>query len=307
MNFFSALDRIVNLRSLLMGAATVCAGMGAVGMVAVSDIFPFILCLFFAALAQMWAHFAHCLADVNNEYGIMHDSTYYDFKKANLPDLEVLCKAGTTAMAILTLTVGMGMVMISGWPAVAIGVAIFLLGYFDNYGPKPLYRTWFAPVLAACAFGILGVLGTAIVLEGYTEHITLDRGQWLPVILVGIAFGATAMNVQLLRDFAFAAEDRRLNKKTFTVKFGNTVTRLILLLNGLICAGALGYIPLYVYGHPHWAWLVPAIYVLVANLVIVLLTWSKSASIRYRLSQIGLYAQFTFGIILMICYIGHRV
>lgn len=307
MTIYKTALQIVRPRSLFMGAATVCAGMGAVGITAVSDILPFILCLLLAAFAQMWAHFAHCLADLSHEYGELLDDTYYHLSGVKRSDLKMICRGGNSAMMIVTLTLGMGMVMIAGWWAVAVGAFAFALGYLDNHGPYPLFRTPFSLMVTFLLFGVIGVSGTALVLEGYSEHVTLLPEQWVCVLLIGIAVGVTATNVQLYHEMGFRQDDHRYGKRTFPIRFGIVATVTVLLLNGIISAAILWYIPVYIYGHPHWQWMIPAYFVLATNIILVSLSLSRSEYNRKMVSVWTMYCQFIFCLLLMLCYIGHRI
>jgi 1,4-dihydroxy-2-naphthoate octaprenyltransferase len=140
----------------------------------------------------------------------------------------------TVVVFTLALVVGIYLVYRGGWPIVIIGLLSIASGLLYTAGPYPLAYVGLADVFVLVFFGPVAVGGTYYV---QTLHITPA------VIVAGLApglFSVAILSVNNLRDIE---SDRRANKKTLAVRFGEQFARAEFLI-AVIVASA---IPVYMY------------------------------------------------------------
>ncbi|OJH35589.1 1,4-dihydroxy-2-naphthoate polyprenyltransferase [Cystobacter ferrugineus] len=111
-------------------------------------------------------------------------------------------------LAVLT---GIYLVVVGGWPIVAIGVASVLAGYSYTGGPFPLAYHGLGDVFVFVFFGLVAVPGTF-----YVQALTVTSAAWWAAIPVG-AIGTALLVVNNLRD---AATDVKAGKRTLVVRLG---------------------------------------------------------------------------------------
>lgn len=111
-------------------------------------------------------------------------------------------------LAVLT---GIYLVVVGGWPIVAIGVASVLAGYSYTGGPFPLAYHGLGDVFVFVFFGLVAVPGTF-----YVQALTVTPAAWWAAIPVG-AIGTALLVVNNLRD---AATDVKAGKRTLVVRLG---------------------------------------------------------------------------------------
>ncbi len=108
---------------------------------------------------------------------------------------------------------GIYLLIHSGWPVVAIGIASILSGIAYTAGPYPLGYNGLGELFVFVFFGLIAVSGTTFVSAG-----TLSL---LP-FLTSIAPGALAMCVILVNNIRDVETDERAGKRTLAVRFGRT-------------------------------------------------------------------------------------
>ena len=113
-------------------------------------------------------------------------------------------------LAILT---GIYLVVVGGWPIVAIGLASVLAGYAYTGGPFPLAYHGLGDVFVFVFFGLVAVPGTF-----YVQALSVSPAAWWAAIPVG-AIGTALLVVNNLRD---ASTDVKAGKHTLVVRLGTT-------------------------------------------------------------------------------------
>jgi len=115
---------------------------------------------------------------------------------------------GFFALAALA---GIYLVMLGGWPILALGAVSVLAGWAYSAGPRPISHTPLGELFVLAFFGIAAVGGT-VWLQG-------DFPGWESLV-VGIALGAFAAAVLLVNNHRDAASDARQGRRTLAMLLG---------------------------------------------------------------------------------------
>ncbi|TSC31211.1 1,4-dihydroxy-2-naphthoate polyprenyltransferase [Corallococcus sp. Z5C101001] len=168
---------------------------------------------------------AALLGAVLIQIGTNFINDYYDFKKgadteerlgpkrvtqSGLIAPGTVLTGGLTCFALATL-VGVYLVMVGGWPIVAIGVMSLLCGYAYTGGPYPLGYHGLGDLFVIIFFGLVAVTGTYYVQAGL-----VGPAAWWVSLPVG-AIGTCLIVVNNQRD---ASTDVKAGKRTVVVRFG---------------------------------------------------------------------------------------
>jgi len=155
---------------------------------------------------------------------------YYDFKKGadtservgpmrvtqhGLIAPSTVLAAGLICFAAATVA-GTYLVVIGGWPIVAIGLLSLAAGYAYTGGPFPLGYHGLGEAFVFIFFGLVAVAGTYYVQAG-----TLHPVVWF----VAVPMGALASAVLVVNNLRDIATDSRAGKRTIAVRFGARATR----------------------------------------------------------------------------------
>jgi 1,4-dihydroxy-2-naphthoate octaprenyltransferase len=152
---------------------------------------------------------------------------YYDFKKGadteerlgpkRVTQSGLIAPGTVLASALLcfglAVVTGIYLVVVGGWPIVAIGLASVLAGYAYTGGPFPLAYNGLGDVFVFVFFGLVAVPGTF-----YVQALTVGPEAWWAAIPVG-AIGTALLVVNNLRD---ETTDTKANKRTLVVRLGST-------------------------------------------------------------------------------------
>ncbi|MBF5043959.1 1,4-dihydroxy-2-naphthoate polyprenyltransferase [Aggregicoccus sp. 17bor-14] len=197
-------------KTLTAAAAPVVVGTGLAFGEGVGHWLPALAALLGAMLIQIGTNFTN---------------DYYDFKKGAdtherlgptrvtqsgliAPSTVLAAALGCFALAIVS---GIYLVVIGGWPIVAIGLASVLCGYAYTGGPFPLAYNGLGDVFVFVFFGLVAVTGTY-----YVQALSVSTAAWWAALPVG-ALGTCILVANNLRD---ARTDAKANKRTLIVRFG---------------------------------------------------------------------------------------
>ena len=111
----------------------------------------------------------------------------------------------------VAVALGLGMVMLRGWPVLAIGSASMVAALAYMGGPKPIAYTPLGELTVFIFFGLVAVLGTDWLL---TDQLSVVSA--LSAAAIG-CLSAAALAVNNHRD---REHDALVGRKTFAVKFG---------------------------------------------------------------------------------------
>lgn len=302
MDTFKIIKTTAMPESLMMGVGAVFAGTAAAIFRGEAEMVQATVCLLFAIFTQLAANFAHRYFDVTHQYGDSIDENFYtaDFR---LDNAKVLTREGTFGLMLISLTLGLTILTYTTWYMIIPGLLIYLLIYFTNSGPWPLFRTWLAPASTFLLFGAIGVSMTA-----WTQ-VMFDNpavGEWYyvsPMVFFAAAYGFLAANVQFIHNYLTCDRDRENLKGSFAVTFGKKATVVMVFLNGV---AMLTLMIIFAFTQhvrlPYVFLIVPAITFL-HNCWIVF-RMQKPMEGKYRVSRQAMLNVFAFGLLLfVICWI----
>ncbi len=225
------------------------------------NLVPAILCLFFALLAQIASNFSN---------------DYFDYKKKTdnedrLGPARAVSSGwidpGMMLVGIfVTITVaclfGMGLIWYGGWEMIIVGIVcvVSLLAY--TAGPWPLAYNGLGDVFVLVFFGFV-----AVIFSNYVQtHLITPQA-----FICGGAVGLAAVNILILNNYRDRETDKKSNKKTTIVIFGEKFGRRFYLINGFIsCILCL----LFIAEGSYFAAFLPLLY-----LIPHILTWKKMVAI----------------------------
>jgi len=118
---------------------------------------------------------------------------------------------GMVAAFALAATVGLYLVMIGGWPIVAIGLLSILCGIAYTGGPFPLGYNGLGDIFVFIFFGPVAVCGTYYVQAGMVSPT---------VMAASVAIGLLATNILVVNNLRDIDTDRKAGKRTLAVRFG---------------------------------------------------------------------------------------
>lgn len=126
-------------------------------------------------------------------------------------------KAAMIVALGLAATVGVYLILVAGWPVLAIGLASILALLAYSGGPYPLASHGLGDLFVFIFFGPVAVCGTYYV---QALHLT-----W-PVILVTIPVGSLITAILVVNNLRDISTDRKADKHTLAVILGNRGARL---------------------------------------------------------------------------------
>ena len=172
-----------------------------------------LLCVLFAALAQIASNFGNEYYDYKN--GI--DRKGREGFRRGVTEGEITplaMKRATYATLALAAAIGCAMLFFGPWWLILVGatIALFALGY--SAGPYPLSHHGLGDVAVVIFFGIVPVTFTCYLQTGTFDYRTL---------LTSLAVGLLAANVLIVNNYRDMEDDKAVNKNTTVVIFGRKV------------------------------------------------------------------------------------
>jgi len=191
-----------------------------------------------------------------------------------------LCLAGAALC-------GIPLIYRGGWPMLVVGLASIAAAYAYTGGPFPLAYRGLGEVFVLLFFGFVAVGGTF-----YAHSLQLT-----PVALLGgFAAGALATVLIVINNLRDVDGDRRSNKRTTVVRFGETFARIEVAFFALAPFAAVGAIA---WIQDRWWLLVTLAALPLAAVVIVRVFRSQGAELNSCLGKAGAL-QWMFGILFVI-------
>lgn len=172
-----------------------------------------------------------------------------DFKKGTdtaerLGPLRVTQAGLISAQAVMTaawlclagaLICGIPLLYRGGWPMLVIGLASVLAAYAYTGGPYPLAYHGLGEIFVLIFFGLVAVGGTF-----YAHSLQLTQS----ALAAGVAAGALATVLLVINNLRDVDGDRRSNKRTTVVRFGESFARIEIAMFALlpfVCAAAIAW------------------------------------------------------------------
>lgn len=218
----------MRLRTLPVSIAGVVAGTACAIYHHGFSVLPFLVCLFFAILAQISSNFANEYYDFKNgldrkgREGFRRGVTEGDIspsamKKATYLTLAIACCVGST------------LVIWGGWWLILVGIIIGLFALAYSTGPFPLSHNGLGEIAVIIFFGFVPVVFTQYV---QTRYLYFDS----PTILVSSAVGLMAANVLIVNNYRDMEDDREVGKRTSVVILGRNFMSMAYYIDGVLAA-----------------------------------------------------------------------
>lgn len=221
----------MTLRTMPVSAASAIMGTSAAVLMGNMEIFPAILCLLFAMLAQISANIYHRYCEDRMLPAELR--RFNDSDSDGHPSLNVM-REGSIAIAMLALLVGFGLEGMGGWWTLPVGAAIIGAVFLYNNSKYPLSRSPFSPVVAFIFFGPVAVLCTCFI---QSSHGAAHAFTWLdlgPAIYNSVIAGLMAVNVLLVHNCVSAESDRKRGRRTLVVSFAPRTAQAVIIGNGVL-------------------------------------------------------------------------
>lgn len=184
-----------------------------------------------------------------------------------------LCLAGAALCGIPLMVRG-------GWPMLVIGVAAILAAYAYTGGPYPLAYRGLGEIFVILFFGLVAVGGTF-----YAHSLQLTSS----ALLAGFAAGSLATVLLVINNLRDVEGDRRVDKLTTVVRFGERFARFEIAFFALAPFAAVAMIP-------HRGLLMTLVALPLALAVVARVMRSSGAELNASLGMAGAL-QWAFGIL----------
>jgi 1,4-dihydroxy-2-naphthoate octaprenyltransferase len=176
---------------------------------------PALAALFGALLLQIGCNFANDLFDFIKGADDEHRVGPARMTQKGLVSMRQMAWATSFAMGG-ALLVGIYLVMVAGWPVVAIGLTGILAGIFYTAGPRPLGYLGLGEVLVFLFFGLAAVGGSYFV-----QTLTLTY----EVIGIAASIGMLSSAILVVNNLRDRHTDVKVGKNTLAVRFGAGFSR----------------------------------------------------------------------------------
>ena len=225
----------MRLRTLPVSLAGVICGCGCALQQGSFNAVTALLCVLFAALAQVASNFGNEYYDYRN--GI--DKRGREGFRRGVTEGEIsprAMKRATYATLSAAAVVGCLMLFYGPWWLVLVGITIMLFALGYSAGPYPLSHHGMGDVAVIIFFGIVPVTFTCYLQTGSFNNLYIT----LPTSL---AVGLLAANVLVVNNYRDMDDDKAVNKRTTVVIFGRRVMSWCYLLWGIVAMAIM---------HPVW-------------------------------------------------------
>jgi 1,4-dihydroxy-2-naphthoate octaprenyltransferase len=185
---------------------------------------PALLCLIFALLAQIASNFSNDYFDyvrkTDNEDRLgparAVASGWIDPKNMLI---------GIAVTIVIACAFGLGLIYYGGWEMIIVGIVcvVALLAY--TAGPWPLAYHGLGDVFVLVFFGFVAVV--------FSYYVQAQSFHYLAFVC-GAVVGLQAVNILVLNNYRDRDTDRKSNKKTTVVIFGDIFGKRFYLLNGFV-------------------------------------------------------------------------
>lgn len=182
---------------------------------------------------------------------------------------------------------GIPLLQRGGWPMLLVGLFSIAAAYAYTGGPYPLAYHGLGEVFVIVFFGFVAVGGTF-----YAHSLQLTRS----ALLAGYAAGALATVLIVINNLRDVDGDRRSNKRTTAVRFGETFARAEIAFFALSPFLAVTWLS---WLRDRWGYLVTLAALPLALLVLIRVARSRGAELNRALALAGA-TQWAFGILFVL-------
>lgn len=190
----------MNLYNTPVGVSSVIIGCVTASYVGAFNPSTSALALLFVFLIQITLNLQNNFCELYYHHNDMLDmglngNTYQLSRIDSIP-----LRMATMVMAILSMTVGLGLATTGGWPTLLIGLIIFGSLFYYNAGKHAIRFSPWVPLLVFCFYGPVAVLGTYIL---QTFRVLPNPWSWQAcwiTVYMSIISGFLAVNVWMIRE-----------------------------------------------------------------------------------------------------------
>lgn len=223
---FKAWIEAMRLHTLPVSIAGVVTAAGCAAYYHSFRVIPFLICLFFAAGAQVVSNFANEYFDYINgldrkgREGFRRGVTEGDINPKTMRNVMLGLLASVCCL-------GCSLIWWGGWwlTGVGIAVAIFALAY--SAGPYPLSHHGLGEIAVIIFFGLVPVIFTT-----YVQ--TLSWNMLALAFPLALAIGFMGANVLIVNNYRDIEDDRNSGKKTLAVRWGSKAMERLYFVNGFV-------------------------------------------------------------------------
>ena len=208
-------------RTLPAALAPVIVGTALAIRDAVFDPFAAIACLLAALLLQIASNFANDLGDFERGTDTPERVGPLRVTTAGLLSAGDV-KRGIVVVLALAAVCGVYLILVGGWPILAVGLLSMLAAVAYTYGPIPFGYYGLGDLATFVFFGFVAVVGTYYVQAAATASPTAPLLVWIAAIPMG-ALVTAILVVNNVRD---ADTDRAAGKRTLAVTLGRRGARI---------------------------------------------------------------------------------
>lgn len=218
----------LRIRTLPVSIAGVVAGTACACLHHGFNLLPFLICLFFALIAQIASNFANEYYDFKNgldkkgREGFRRGVTEGDISPETM-------KKATYSLLLIDALLGGSLIIWGGWWLVFPGLVIFIFALAYSTGPWPLSHHGLGDIAVIIFFGIVPVVFTEYV---QTRVWPMDYTTWM----IGVAAGLMAANVLIVNNYRDYEDDKAAGKITTVVLLGRPAMAGVYLFNGIVAA-----------------------------------------------------------------------
>ena len=215
----------MRLRTLPVSLAGVICGCGCALLQGSFNTVTALLCVLFAALAQVASNFGNEYYDYRN--GI--DKKGREGFRRGVTEGEIsplAMKRATYATLSAAAVVGCLMLFYGPWWLVLVGITIMLFALGYSAGPYPLSHHGLGDLAVIIFFGIVPVTFTCYLQTGSFNNLYIT-------LSTSLAVGLLAANVLVVNNYRDMDDDKAVNKRTTVVIFGRCVMGWCYLLWGM--------------------------------------------------------------------------
>ena len=222
---FKAWVEAMRLRTLPVSVAGVITAAGCAAYVGKFNVWPWLICLFFAVGAQIVSNFANEYFDFKNgldrkgREGFRRGVTEGDLSPTAM-------RNATFGLLAVVCLLGCSLIYWGGWELIFIGIAVaaFAIGY--STGPYPLSHHGLGEIAVIVFFGLVPVYFTTYLQTGIPVP---QFALWM-----GLGMGFMGANVLIVNNRRDMEDDRKVGKKTLAVRFGAKAMARLYLVNGFL-------------------------------------------------------------------------
>ena len=175
-----------------------------------ADLLMFVLMLTASLLVQIGANLVDEYSDHGRPEGAQKVMAPYKVIALGLLSASAVKRGAMICFGVAT-AIGLYIVLMTGWPVLAVSLASLAVAYLHAGGPRPLGKYAIGEPLVFVFMGLIMVMGTYYV---HTQTLSLD------VLLLAMAVGCMVTAILVANDLRDLEEDASAGKRTIVTLWG---------------------------------------------------------------------------------------